>query len=553
MDLYYIQPIKTERCVHTVFICLVLILSCAADARGLAQLNQSVIPAPAQALLPIHLPDTSDLEQEVRAQLDSAQNALKAATKALGTPAEKLAEAYGTMGELYQAYSLLTPAMECYTNASRLAPKEFRWIYLLGKLYERQDEIQKAIGAYTRAVSLRADYLPLLVSLGNVYLQRNQLEEAEQFFNRAIEFDEASAAAQYGLGQVALSKRRYRDAIKYLERALTLAPEANRIHYALSIAYKGTGEIEKVQSQLVLSGSVGVRASDPFVDRLLDLVKGARLHLSRGRAALEAQRYSDAATEFRKAILEQRDSIPAHFNLGAALSQTGDLRGAISEFEETLRLDPNHTNAHYNLGLLLAQQDQHEGAIKQLRFVITASPGDSNARLLLAQELVKLHLPDQADVEFLTVLKAEPENESALVGHANILVGHRNYVEALSALNNAHARSPQNLLTTATLAFLLAASPQVELRDGKRALELARSVYEATAAINHGALVAMALAELGRCDEAAALISQLIMNASAVERADVIHKLQADRRRYETARPCRPMGDATISDQTRIR
>ena len=53
-----------------------------------------------------------------------------------------------------------------------------------------------------------------------------------------------------------------------------------------------------------------------------------------------------------------------------------------------------------------------------------------------------------------------------------------------------------------TLAYLLAASPQYDLRDGARALELAQMIYQATGSLEHGALVAMALAELGRCTEA---------------------------------------------------
>ncbi len=484
------------------------------------------------------------MEPEVREHLMTEERALASAAKDSSTPADKLSEAYGMMGQIYHAYSLFSPAKECYLNASRLAVKDFRWVYLLGKLYELEGDVQQAINSYNTARDLRPDYLPVFVSLGNIYLQLNRLEDAEGFFRRALEITEASAAVHYGLGQAALSKRSYTEAVRYLEKALQLTPEANRLHYALAMAYRGLGDMGRAQSHLALSGTVGVRVSDPLLDGLQDLIKGARLHLIRGRAALEARRFAEAAAEFRKAITRQPDSIPAHFNLGAALSQTGDLRGAVEQFEKTLRLDPNHANAHYNLGLLLAQLNQHEQAITHLRFTVNASPDDHKARFLLAQELLHARRPEEAETELSKVVQADPDNEDALLLRVKILLARKEYRQALSSLEKGHAQFPQKGLTTVMLAYLLAASPQLELRDGVRALALSRSAYEATASVNHGALVAMALAELGRCDEAADWVRRLITTASTEGKPDLVLKLKGELKRYESERPCRPSAEA---------
>jgi tetratricopeptide (TPR) repeat protein len=536
-------------------VCVVVIFACASGAEVMPQANQGsvLLPPPAQGLSSVQLPDMRNMEPEVREHLTSAQNALAATVKDPATPANKLGEAYGMMGEIYQAYSLNSPAKECYLNASRLAPEDFRWVYLLGKLSEREGDAQRAVSYYNTARDLRPDYLPVFLSLGNLYLQLDRLDEAEDFFRRALEADEASAAAQYGLGQAALSKRSYADAAKYLEKALRLAPEANRLHYALAMAYRGLNDVEKAQSHLALSGTVGVRASDPLLDGLQDLIKGARLHLIRGKAALEARRFAEAAAEFRKAIIEQPDSLPAHFNLGVALTRMGDLRGAIEQFEETLRLDASHANAHYNLGLLLAQTNQHEQAITHLRLAIGAEPDDNNARFLLAQELVNARRLEEAGAELSRVVQADPDNEDALLGLVKILLVKKQYRQALAALEKGHAQFPQKGLTTVTLAYLLAAAPQLDLRDGKRALELARAAYEATATINHGVLVAMALAELGRCDEAANWARRMTARAAVEGRPDLVEKLKAELNRYERARPCRPAADITFSDQAPLR
>jgi hypothetical protein len=62
----------------------------------------------------------------------------------------------------------------------------------------------------------------------------------------------------------------------------------------------------------------------------------------------------------------------------------------------------------------------------------------------------------------------------------------------------------------------------------------------------------MALAELGRCDEAAARLRGLIVKASSEGKRELVEKLKAELGRYETARPCRPTGDTAIDDYAQI-
>lgn len=533
-------------------VCLALALACAGLSGVAAQTNERGVlqPPPArEGLVPVQLPDTTNMEAGVREHIKLSEDALASVVSDASAGAEKLAEAYGTLGQIYHAYSLTVPAAECYANAARLAPKDFRWPYLLGKIYEREGDARRAVAHLDAARALRPDYLPAHVSLGNLYTQLNRLEEAEANFRRALQISDANPAALYGLGQAALSRRSYAEAAAHFEKALRGAPEADRLHYALAMAYRGLKETEKAQAHLARSGSVGVRASDPLLDGLQDLIRGARLHLIRGRAALEARRFAEAVAEFRKAVSAEPASVPAHFNLGAALTQTGDLRGAVEQFEETLRLDPAHADAHYNLGLLFAQANQNERAIKHLRLAVEAQPRDNGARFLLAQELVKAGRTQEAEGELKRVVESDAENEDALLALVQILNDGRKYRDALAALERAHARLPHKGRTAAALAYLLAASPQTELRDGKRALELAQTVYAATGAATHGALVANALAELGRCDEAAALLRRMAAKAVEEGQPQLADKLKAELSRYDPARPCRPPADKSPSAQ----
>lgn len=351
--------------------------------------DDDLLRPPKPTLIAVHLPDLTELENEVREQIKSQQDALAAVTKNPNATEAELSAAYGLMGQTYHAYSLTTPARECYVNAGRLAPRDFRWIYLLAKLDQQQGDAEQAIRGFKTVSSLRPDFVAAPVNLGNIYLELNRLDDAQSSFANALAIDKNSAAADYGLGQVALAKRNYAEAVNYFQKALELAPAANRIHYSLAMAYRGLGNSEQTKSHLAQQGTVGVRVADPLIDGLQELVSGARVHLVRGRMALEAKRYAEAVEEFRRAVAAIPDSVAAHINLGAALTQTGDLPGAMDQFEATLRLDPNNVTAHYNLAVLLANENKHEQAIAHLQVVTNINPEDTGARLLLAQELEK--------------------------------------------------------------------------------------------------------------------------------------------------------------------
>ena len=415
----------------------------------------------------VHFPDLSQLEIDVREQIKSQQDALITIEKDPKSTDTNLSAAYGDLGAIYQAYSLNVPARESYLNASKLAPKDFRWIYLLGKLDQLEGRMDDAIQRFQTVASLQPEYVAVLVNLGNIYLELDRLDDARSSFTSALQKETNNPAAHYGLGQVALSKRSYAEAVEHFEKALTLAPDANRIHYALAMAYRGLRNSEKAKFHLAQQGTVGVRVADPLMDRLQALVQGARVHLVRGKMALEAKRYEEAATELRKALAAEPDSVPAHINLGAALSQLGDLKGAAEQFEKALLIDPNNLNAHYNLAVLLANDKQHSQAIVHLQKVSVLNPNDFGARFFLAQQLLQATRADEA-------------------------------------------------------------------------LKVAESLYSTTGALQHGALAGSALAQLGRCEQAAEWQRKLITRAVEQRNDELVLKLRADLQRYENSQTCRP-------------
>jgi len=468
------------------------------------------------------------LAAQERAALEPAVaehlRSLEASTEALvrdGAPDERVALAHGLLAQAYHAYSLTELARASYLAAHRLAPADFRWPYLLAYLLQQENLVDEAFSYYDRARALRADYAPLAVHVGNLLLGQNRIEEATSAFEAALAIDASMAAARYGLGQVAMSRRDYARAVEHFSWVLTRVPDASRVHYVLGLAYRGLGQTEQAQAHLRQQGPVGVRVADPHVDGLSDLIQGARLSLLRGRLAFEAGRYAEAAEAFRKAVAAEPENLPARVNLGSALGQLADVDGAIDQFRKALDLDPDNRSALYNIGVLYAARSRHDEAVRHLARLLELTPDDLEARLTLGRELGRLGRLEDALAAFATVAKANPDNEDAVLNQASVFTMLGRHREALDTLERSHALFPTKGRTAAQLASLLATGGQRDLHDSARALELARRVYEATGAVGDGAIMAAALAGLGRCEEAEKWQRELIARAEQAEPARV--------------------------------
>ncbi|MFN0119036.1 MAG: tetratricopeptide repeat protein [Blastocatellia bacterium] len=485
---------------------------------------------------PLRLPDRGNLEPDVRAHLAAFENELAALTGAASDT--QIARAYGLLGQVYQAYSLPGAAEICYANARALAPRDFRWVYLAAWVCQQDSRAAEAIALYQQARALRPDYLALPVHLGNLYLRQNRIDEARASFTQALALNDRCTAARYGLGQAALSARDYTAAARDLAQALAEAPDATRIHYALAMALRGLGKLDQARAHLEQQGPVGVRVTDPLVDELTELPRGERIHMLRGRMAFDAGRYAEAATAFAAAVAASPRGVEARINLGSTLGQLRRDNEAAAQLDEALRLAPGAVAAHYNLALIRIRQNQPAHAITHLRAVLLANPDDTEARLLLARQLVANRQSEEAAPEYARVVTRNPDNEDALLELTQLLLQGKQHQQALAALEKGHALHPQKGRTMALLAWMLAAGPAPALRDGTRALPLARAVYQATGLASHGALIAMALAEQGKCAEALAWQNELIAAARRAGQAETEAKLKTELSRYEQA-PCR--------------
>ncbi|HEV2845489.1 MAG TPA: tetratricopeptide repeat protein, partial [Thermoanaerobaculia bacterium] len=437
---------------------------------------------------------------------------------------------------VYLAYSFHDAATDCFRNATALDPKDFRWPYLLAASHQAAGRLDEAVEAFGKALELAPEATPGYVHLGEIRLLQGRFEDAEAALRKALPMPAARAL----LGQVALARRDFKAAVEHLQAALETAPEANRLHHPLALAYRGLGDRAKAEEHLGKAGAVGLRAADPLLDEVAALRLGERVAIVKGKVAAQAGRYADAAAEFRRALAAKPESVEARVNLGAVLGLSGDRAGAAEQFREALRLDPRNATAHFNLGSLLAEGSAPGEAIPHLEAAAAGRPKDAEARGLLARALRDAGQPQEALEQYAHALELAPGDETARLGQAETLVRLQRYGEARRKLEEGLRTIPGSGVLSHALARLLAACPDRSVRDGARALELALAVWKARPALPYGETVAMAYAELERCGEAAEWQRKMIEEARRqgmeARTGDLARVLAI----YEKGSPCRP-------------
>ena len=521
----------------------VLLLTLAVAAAGQEPPSEPAASGEDLPLLPIPYPDLDALEPAVADQLAGTQTTLKNILEDPEADKASLWEVYGELGQAYQAYGLDEAAFACYRNAYRLKPDDFRWPYLLGVLSQNAGRLEDADRYYWAALPIRPSYVPLRIRVSEVYLAQNKLDLARFQIQEALVHDPQSQAARAVLAEIALAEGNYRQTIELIEPLLQEVPQANRYQHTLGMAYRGLGEMDKAKEHLEQRGMVGIQQPDPLLDSLADLKRGERVYLLRGRMAFNSGHYAEAAEAFATAVKAKPDSVRARINWASSLALAGDRPAAIAQFREALKLEPESPTAHYNLGSLLAREGDDAAAIEHLKAAVAGNPTDAQAHFELAGVLRSAGRLDEAQVHYARASQLDPRSEEAVLGEAGVLVDLGRYQAARTRLEETLEQFPNRGLSSHALARLLAACPSLEVRDGERAYELASRVYKAQPTAWHAGTVAMALAELDRCDEAAEWQQRVIEALPEDASPEAAAGLQATLAHYRQQRPCRMPGE----------
>ena len=271
---------------------------------------------------------------------------------------------------------------------------------------------------------------------------------------------------------------------------------------------------------------------------------GSQAHNLYGVALADAGRMEESLAAYHRAIELKPDSAGAHINLAAALFKLQRIDEAIAEYGSFLAaagsLSPSLRSViHYNLAGVLLKKGKAAEAVSHYEQALSISPDFSAAHVDLGHVLVRSGRFTEALDHFLRALDRRPDDAGTASDVATALFQLGRHAEAVRYYERALASDPVNAAAMDNLAFVLATTADASLRDGARAIRIARKACEIAGAGDAAALSRLAYVQdaAGQHAEAAATSRQAADLLQAQGDATTAQNLRAQASLYEAKTP----------------
>ncbi len=364
--------------------------------------------------------------------------------------------------------------------------------------------VDEALARYRRAVASAPERADVRTSYAAMLAQLGDLEAAVDQYREALRLEPGNLLVRYSLGHTLALAGASRPAA-YEEAELRL-DEVLRLEGDFTDALRRRAQVREARG----------RADAALADygRIVELEPwnlDARLDLA--GALLRHDHLVAAAEELRAVLARDPAHASATLDLGTTLARLGQVEPAAARLEAVLALAADaetRARAHYNLGLLEAGRGSQDSAAEHFATAVELRPDWSDAHLQNAAALARAGRPAAAAAAYARAVTLVPDNAAAHHGEAMSLAAAGRFSEAMQRLEQGFAKFPQSGTFAHSLARLLAICPDPSLRDGTRALKLATAVVRASQTVEHAETLAMALAEVGRFDEAARIQGEIL-------------------------------------------
>jgi tetratricopeptide (TPR) repeat protein len=358
-------------------------------------------------------PDTSSMTAPVARAIRQARQV------ALARPGS--AAAAGRLGQVLHAHWLYDAAAASYGIARELAPRDFRWVYLLAGV----EDVRGADGAridqlFREAIRLAPDFPPVYVRHADALLRLGRWSEAGDAYQAAIERDPGLVLAHRGLGQAATLLGNGPAAVEHLERAAALDPRDRITQVALARAYTLVGRADQAAGAAREAQTLDSQASlpDPVffeVERLAVDPETLRKRVARGLRNNDYDMAIEAVT-----LLEESGAPGARRQLALASKQranrlafSGEFDGALAEFGRAARLAPTDPEIEHNWGTVLLRRGDLEEAGRHFQKAIEINPRSADSRYNLGVVLEGLGRSEEAIAQFKAAVAIDPRHAAA--------------------------------------------------------------------------------------------------------------------------------------------
>lgn len=287
-----------------------------------------------------------------------------------------------------------------------------------------------------------------------------------------------------------------------------------------------------------------------FKKAIVDIDESIRLNprdveslINRGELYNRFEQHEEAIAVLDRALAIDRRLPLAYSNRAGAEWKLGQTNNAINDVSEAIRLVPNEAAFYFLRGQIFSDDHQYEKGLADFSKVIKLEPDSSDAYMNRAVNYVDLNDYSKALADFDQAVKLTPDSAMLLANRGGTYVMVGEYGKGLADLQKAESISPDNPQVINNLAWLLATCPDDSIRNGKRAVELAKKADELSRGAHWPTVgtLAAAYAESGDFEQALVAQKRAVDLASKSQPVDEneVNDLKARLKLFEEKKPYR--------------
>ena len=435
------------------------------------------------------------------------------------------AEAHVNLGNALLLRGNVDEAIVHYQKALHIEPDYATAHDNLGYALLQKGNVDEAIDHFQKALRINPEYAKAHNSLGNALLQKGNVDEAIVHYQKALHIEPDYATAHDNLGNALLQKGNMDEAIVHYKMALQINPDDAGAHNNLGNALFQKGNVDEAIAH--------------FQKALQINPDYAKAHVNLGNALLQKGSVDEAIIQYQKALQINPENVVVYVSLGYALLQKGNVDEAITQYQKALQINPNYAKAHVNLGNALLQKGSVDEAIVHFQKALQINPDNAVVYVNLGYALIQKGNVDEAIVHYQKALQINPDYAKAHYDLGAALLQKGSVDEAIAQYQKALQINPDYAEAQNNLARVLATCPQASLRNGAKAVELARRANQLTGGGNPTVLdtLAAAYAEAGRFPEAVETAQRALRLAETQSNAALADTLRSQLKLYQADRP----------------
>lgn len=384
--------------------------------------------------------------------------------------------------------------------------------------------VDRGLGA--RAAAFLA--VPVVVALGVASSRYLPVwHDGVALFTHCLAVNGGSAEVENALAFALLHDGRPGDAVPHFREAVRLRPTSPRAVGGLGKALLDLGDIP--EAMRCFETAVGL---NPYV---------AEAHNNLGVTLMDSGNLEYASREFQEALRLEPDSAPAYYNLGVIAFRRGNIREAAGDFQRATELNPVKAEPRSNLGVALLRLGDADGAMRQFEMAVRLDPTLAEARSHLGVALLRTGRVSEGLAQLQEAARLKPRSGEIRRNLAVAFIMSDLTVPAVQQYQEALRVNADDVEALFRLARILATTPEDGLRNGQRAVQLAKRVCQLTA--NREPLLldtlAAAYAETGQFDAAVQTAQRAVDTAAEAGLADLAKSIREHLAQYQSGRPLR--------------